>query len=95
MVVSQSGRWQAIVEAVHSAQERGIKVICLSGNAASVLAMAADLTFITANPTFRVAGHPYTLRAAQATLIDALVLEAVRVGGLHQVERPGTVQESE
>lgn len=92
VVVSQSGRWQAIADALQMARERGIRVICLTGNAGSTLAHHADITFITVNPTFRVAGHPFTLRSAQTALIDALIIEAARRAGKCAVEPPGILQ---
>ncbi|HHT27478.1 MAG TPA: MurR/RpiR family transcriptional regulator [Firmicutes bacterium] len=92
IVLSQSGRWSTILDAVRQAQLRGIRVICLTGTASSILAQSADIAFITPNPTLRVAGHPFTMRAAQITLIDALILAAVRLAGKVTVEPVGSVQ---
>ncbi|HPT62575.1 MAG TPA: SIS domain-containing protein, partial [Bacillota bacterium] len=82
--------WSAICDAIRQAKQRGIHVVCLSGAAGSILAQTADISFITPNPTLRVAGHPFTLRAAQITLIDALILAAVRIAGKVTVELPGS-----
>jgi DNA-binding MurR/RpiR family transcriptional regulator len=92
VVVSQSGRWQVIADSLQAAKERGIRVICLTGQAGSILERAADLSFVTANPTLRVAGHPFTLRSAQTALVDALILEATVRVGKHSVEFPEAVR---
>lgn len=87
VVISQSGRWDRIAMSLEPVQARGIKVICVTGTASSLLANLADLTFVTANPTYRLGVRPFTLRPAQLALIDALILGAAELKG-QTITRP-------
>lgn len=91
IVISQSGRWERIARALRPAKERGLRVICITGTASSLLAQLADITFVTANPTYRVSGRPFTLRPAQLALVDALILETTERRNTHPI-RPPEVQ---
>lgn len=79
IVISQSGRWERIANSLEPVKERGVRVVCITGTASSLLARMADITFVTANPTYRVSGRPFTLRPAQLALVDALILETTEL----------------
>lgn len=82
VVISQSGRWEQIARSLGQVKAHGVRVICFTGTASSLLARTADLTFVTPNPTYRVNGRPFTLRPAQVALIEALILEAAHRRGV-------------
>jgi len=95
VVISQSGRWERIARSLRPVRARGVRIVCLTGTASSLLAKTADLTFVTSNPTYRVNGRPFTVRPAQIALIEALILEtAIRRGVTLVAPSEGTARGS-
>ncbi|HET7558936.1 MAG TPA: SIS domain-containing protein [Limnochordia bacterium] len=73
VVISQSGRTRPAAGALRAS---GVPVIGLTSVATSPLAKLSDYLLLTPPSDFIVGDSPYTVRAAQALVIDALLLEA-------------------
>jgi len=75
IAISQSGRWEGAARAMEEFRKRHGTIICITGQADSVMARAADIILLTAARDISLGGEPLALRAAQLMLIDMLVLE--------------------
>lgn len=75
VLISQSGRWKEVVDAVAPCQQRGTVVIAITSQARSPMAQAADILLLTAARDITVDRRAFTFRAPQAMLLDMLILE--------------------
>ena len=76
VVISQSGKWSAMVNSLASCREANIPIISITSRPESILAKASDYVLTTAAPDWTLGGRPFTLRPAQAVVVDALILAA-------------------
>lgn len=75
VLISQSGRWKDVVDALRPCQQRGTVVIAITSQVRSPIAQAADILLLTAARDITVEGKPFTFRAPQSMLLDMLILE--------------------
>lgn len=73
IVVSQSGGWSAMVNALAAARA---PVIGLTSKPRSLLAKRADVVLVTPASDLQVNGERFTLRTPQSLIIDALLVGA-------------------
>lgn len=74
VLISQSGRWQNVLHTLEPFRAKGCLVITITSQANSLMARYADILLLTAARDITMGDHPLTLRAAQAMVVDMLVV---------------------
>lgn len=70
IVVSHSGTTKDLLRIAELARERGIRIVVITGNAASPLARLADDCLVAVSREVR--GEPYAAKLSQLAIVDAL-----------------------
>lgn len=78
LVVSHSGRTKDLLKVVEKAKENGAKVICITHNDISPIALLADFVICTPAPNTPLLGKNASARILQLVLVDALFMSVAQ-----------------
>lgn len=76
VVISQSAQWASYAPPLRVARSNGAAVILVTSSRQPVIGEVADVILLTTSPDVMIDKRPFTVRAPQMVVLDALLLEA-------------------
>ena len=77
VLVTQSGRWQAVADAIPAFKKKGCTIVVITSAPGSKIGRQADIILTTSMRDISFGTHPIGMRSAQVLVVDMLTVAAI------------------